>query len=171
MQSGFRWMFLKKCLCSCITSSITCTYCDVRPQHFTCQNLCNVSTFLLDIGETQLLHWCCLCNNLMGAFIYQRTSLYKLILQQSLNSNLVCLWNTFCTGAHHYLGQGFRTVSASLLFFSSAIPAYSNTHSRCRSSLFPVSSFTQYQGQIGLIHPFGIATVPMYCSDSTPLPL
>lgn len=107
----------KKRVCSCITSSIICTYCDVRPQHFTCQNLCNVSTFLLDIGETQLLHWCCLCNNLMGALIYRRTSLYKLILQQSLNSNLVCLWNTFCTGAHHYLGQGFRTVSACFLVF------------------------------------------------------
>lgn len=113
---------LKKCLCSCVTSSIICTYCDVRPQHFTCQNLCSVSTFLLDIGETQLLHWCCLCNNLMGAFIYRRTSLYKLILQQSLNSN------TFCTGAHHYLGHGFRTVSACLVFLFSHSIVLKHTH-------------------------------------------
>lgn len=33
-----------------------------------------------------------------GAFIYAITSLYKLILQQSLNSNSVCLWQTFSNG-------------------------------------------------------------------------
>lgn len=32
-----------------VVNSIICTYCDVRPQHVTCQKLNNVLTFLLGV--------------------------------------------------------------------------------------------------------------------------
>lgn len=111
----------------------------------------------------------------MGASICPITSLYNLIYNEALTATRSVCETHSVTVSYCFLDKLSYAYGFCLFFFSHTSKLkHTHSHSQYCNNLFPVSSFTQYKGQVG---PYTLSALPRcQCTVLThrltaPLPL